>query len=45
MLAGVTDIGHVAIRVRDVERTLAFYTDRLGFQEMLRLERPDGGGL
>ncbi|MDQ6433839.1 VOC family protein [Mesorhizobium sp. LHD-90] len=35
----VSSIGHVAIRVKDVERTLDFYINRLGFAEMLRLER------
>ena len=35
----VSSIGHVAIRVRDVERTLDFYVNKLGFAEMLRLER------
>jgi lactoylglutathione lyase len=37
-----SSIGHVAIRVSDVERTLAFYRDKLGFAEMLRLHREDG---
>jgi lactoylglutathione lyase len=32
-------IGHVAIRVKDVERTLDFYVRRLGFAEMFRIER------
>lgn len=35
----VVGIGHVAIRVKDVERTLDFYVGKLGFQEMLRLDR------
>lgn len=35
----VVGIGHVAIRVRDVARTLEFYVGKLGFQEMLRLDR------
>lgn len=35
----VTSIAHVAIRVKDVERTLDFYIKKLGFAEMLRLER------
>jgi catechol 2,3-dioxygenase-like lactoylglutathione lyase family enzyme len=41
-MQGFTSLGHVAIRVRDVERTLDFYTGKLGFQEMLRLDREDG---
>lgn len=35
----VSSVGHVAIRVRDVERTLDFYVGKLGFAEMLRLDR------
>ncbi|HEX5506746.1 MAG TPA: VOC family protein [Thermomicrobiales bacterium] len=34
---GITDIGHVAIRARDLDRVLAFYTGTLGFPEMFRL--------
>ena len=41
-MQGVTGLGHVAIRVSDVGRTLDFYTGKLGFQEMLRLHRADG---
>ena len=35
----VSAITHVAIRVKDVARTLDFYTKKLGFTEMLRLDR------
>ncbi|MEQ1954506.1 VOC family protein [Mesorhizobium sp. CN2-181] len=35
----VSSIAHVAIRVKDVERTLDFYINKLGFAEMLRLDR------
>jgi lactoylglutathione lyase len=35
----VSQIAHVALRVRDVDRSLAFYVGRLGFEEMLRLDR------
>jgi lactoylglutathione lyase len=35
----VSAIGHVAIRVKDIARSLDFYVDKLGFAEMLRLER------
>lgn len=35
----VTCLAHVAIRVKDVDRTLAFYVGKLGFQEMLRIDR------
>jgi len=35
----IIGIGHVAIRVKDVDRTLDFYVRKLGFEEMFRLER------
>jgi lactoylglutathione lyase len=38
-MKSIVGIGHVAIRVKDVDRTLDFYVGRLGFSEMLRLER------
>jgi lactoylglutathione lyase len=38
-MKGITGIGHVAIRVKDVSRTLDFYVGKLGFDEMFRLER------
>jgi len=38
-MRGISAIGHVAIRVKDVARTLAFYSDRLGFTEIMRLDR------
>jgi lactoylglutathione lyase len=41
-MQGVTSIGHVAIKVKDLAATLDFYVDRLGFREMLRLTREDG---
>ena len=37
----VKAIGHVAIRVKDVEPTLDFYVNKLGFKEMFRLDRDD----
>jgi len=40
-MKGVTAIGHVAIRVKDVDRTLDFYVNKLGFKEMFRLDRDD----
>ncbi len=39
----ITGIGHVALKVHDLERSLAFYRDRLGFPEMMRMDHPDGG--
>ncbi|MBX3578899.1 MAG: VOC family protein [Rhizobiaceae bacterium] len=38
-MLSVSSIGHVAIRVKDIGRTLDFYVNRLGFAEMMRLER------
>ena len=39
---GFTSLGHVAIRVKDVARSLAFYVGKLGFAEMFRLHRDNG---
>jgi lactoylglutathione lyase len=39
---GLKGIGHVALKVADIGRSLAFYRDRLGFAEMMRLDRDDG---
>ncbi|MGE0499796.1 MAG: VOC family protein [Rhizobiaceae bacterium] len=39
---GLKAIGHVALKVADVDRSLAFYRDVLGFAEMMRLNRDDG---
>ena len=38
-MKGIKAIGHVAIRVKDVEPSLDFYVNRLGFPEMFRLDR------
>ena len=35
----VSSITHVAIRVKDVPRSLDFYVGRLGMREMMRLDR------
>jgi lactoylglutathione lyase len=35
----ITGIGHVALRVTDLERALDFYCDKLGFREAFRLDR------
>ena len=41
-MEGVTGLGHAAIRARDLEAMLDFYTGTLGFQEMFRLNHDDG---
>jgi len=41
-MKGITGLGHVAIKVKDIDRTLGFYVDKLGFPEMMRLNRDDG---
>jgi len=35
----VSCISHVALRVKDIGRSLDFYVGKLGFKEMFRLER------
>ncbi len=42
---GLKAIGHVALRVADIERSLAFYRDTLGFDEVMRMDHPVDGGL
>ena len=42
MIKGLTGIGHAAIRVKDIDVSLDFYCNKLGFQEMLRLHRDNG---
>jgi lactoylglutathione lyase len=39
---GLAGIGHVALKVADIGRSLEFYRDRLGFAEMMRLNHDDG---
>lgn len=39
---GITGIGHVAIRARNLDTLLAFYTGTLGFAEMFRINQDDG---
>lgn len=41
-MQGFTSLGHVAIRVKHIDRTLAFYTGKLGLPELLRLHKDDG---
>lgn len=42
-MGAITGIGHVALKVYDLEKSLTFYRDRLGFPEMMRIDRPEGG--
>ena len=35
----VSSITHIAIRVKDISRTLDFYVNKLGFAEMMRMDR------
>ena len=37
-----TVVGHVAIKVTDLDRSLDYYVNKLGFPEMLRLTKDDG---
>lgn len=41
-MTAITGLGHVALKVKDVDRALAFYSGVLGFPEMLRLHHDDG---
>jgi lactoylglutathione lyase len=39
---GITGVGHVALKVRDLDKSLGFYKDKLGFAEMMRINHEDG---
>ena len=39
---GISALAHVALKVKDLDRSLDFYVNRLGFKEMMRLDKPDG---
>jgi lactoylglutathione lyase len=41
-MQGITSIGHVAIKVTDLDRSLDYYTNILEFPEMMRLHKDDG---
>ena len=41
-MKGITGIGHVAIKVKDLDRSLDYYVNKLGFPEMMRLRKDDG---
>ena len=38
-------LGHIAIRARDIEASVKFYRDVLGFPDAFRMDSPQGGGL
>lgn len=41
-MKNIIGIGHVAIKVLDLDKSLDFYVNKLGFPEMLRLKNEDG---
>lgn len=41
-MQGIVGLAHVAIKVTDLDRSLDFYINKLGFPEMLRLNKDDG---
>ncbi len=42
MLPAITAIAHFALKVRDLETSLAFWRDTLGMAEMMRINHDDG---
>jgi lactoylglutathione lyase len=38
----IKSLAHVALKVADLERSLSFYRDTLGFTEMMRINHDDG---
>ena len=41
-MKGFTQLAHVALKVKDLDKSLDFYVNKLGFSEMMRLPKPDG---
>lgn len=41
-MTGITALGHLALKVRDLEASARFYRDQLGFAEMDRLRHENG---
>jgi lactoylglutathione lyase len=39
---GISQIAHWALKVHDLEKSLAFYRDTLGFHEMMRIDHVEG---
>ena len=42
MTLNITQIAHWALKVPDLERSLKFYRDTLGFKEMMRINHQEG---
>jgi lactoylglutathione lyase len=42
MKLGISQIAHWALKVPDLEKSLAFYRDTLGFKEMMRIDHWEG---
>jgi lactoylglutathione lyase len=41
-MQGITGFGHIAIKVKDLDKSLDFYVNQLGFEYFLDLKRDDG---
>ena len=41
-MKGISSLGHIGIKVKNLEKSIAFYTETMGFPEMFRLHRDDG---
>jgi lactoylglutathione lyase len=41
-MKGISGLGHIGIKVKDIDKSLAFYTETMGLPEMFRLHRDDG---
>ncbi|MBL4813612.1 MAG: VOC family protein [Rhodobacteraceae bacterium] len=41
-MTGITSLGHLALKVRDLEASAKFYRDQVGFAEMSRLRHDNG---
>lgn len=41
-MKGISGLAHVAIKVTDLDRSLDFYINKLGFAEMMRLHQDNG---
>ena len=38
-MKGITQLAHIALKVKDIDKSLDFYVKKMGFPEMFRLER------